>query len=96
MSNDNAWFICHVGLFLFCMGIVSIRYSQNKIYKRLSLLWKFNSIFVVYSHADVIYMADGWENMTYEKRLLDVLFLLLYSKILRGIILQVINRMLRE
>ena len=24
-----------------------------------------------------LYMTDGWENMTYEKRLLDVLFLLL-------------------
>ena len=41
------------------MGIVSIRYSQKKIYKRLSLLWKFNSIFVIYSHADVI-TYDGW------------------------------------
>lgn len=40
-------------------------------------LWKFNSIFAIIPTPMSLSMTDGWENMTYEKRLLDVLFLLL-------------------
>ena len=41
--------------------------SFHKIYKPLPLIWKFNSIFVVYSHADVIHMTDGWEKYDIRK-----------------------------